>query len=52
MLPKTREANGGYPEGGVYTLDGSKAERVLGIKYHDLETSIRDTVASLKVLGA
>jgi hypothetical protein len=32
--------------------DGSKAERILGIKYHDIDTSVKDTVESLvKRLG-
>lgn len=37
---------------GSNRYDGSKAERVLGIKYHDIDTSVKDTVDSLiKRLG-
>lgn len=37
---------------GSSRYDGSKAERVLGIKYHDIDTSVKDTADSLiKRLG-
>ncbi|RDW61966.1 hypothetical protein BP6252_11399 [Coleophoma cylindrospora] len=47
-LPSESVEGGNYPPGGIYKTDNSKSTRVLGIKYHDLETAIVDTVKSFK----
>ncbi|RPA82715.1 NAD(P)-binding protein [Ascobolus immersus RN42] len=52
VLPKERQENDGFPKDGVYSADNSRSRQVLGIEYISLEDSIKDTVASLKVLGA
>ncbi|TYJ55793.1 hypothetical protein B9479_003445 [Cryptococcus floricola] len=36
----------------VYVFDAGQSERVLGVKYHTLEETARDTVASFEKLGA
>jgi hypothetical protein len=38
---------GEYLDGKVFTLDPSKSEKELGIKYHSFEDCIKDTVNEL-----
>lgn len=52
LREKTPEGNAHQSLPGVYTLDGSKAERILGIKYHKIEESVVDAVKSLTDLEA
>lgn len=43
---------GKYPEGGVYQANHKKATDLLGGKWRSLDESVRDTVKSLKEIGA
>lgn len=43
---------GKYPEGGVYKANNKKATDLLGGKWRSLDESVRDTVKSLKEIGA
>ncbi|EMR65340.1 hypothetical protein MGN70_000741 [Eutypa lata] len=51
-LPAESVQGGGYPEGGVYKYDNSRATEILGIDWISLEKSAIDTVKSLQALGA
>lgn len=51
-LPTENATGGGYPEGGLYDYDNTRARTVLGIEFRSLEESIVDTVKSLKNVGA
>ena len=44
--------DGAYPEGGCYKADNRKATDLLGRKWRGLDESVRDTVNSLKEIGA
>ncbi|KAF2669529.1 putative cinnamoyl-CoA reductase [Microthyrium microscopicum] len=50
LRDSTPEGKANQPLPPVYTLDGSKAEKVLGIKYHTIEETVVDAVKSLKEL--
>ena len=50
-LPK--DAKGGdYPKEGIYDADATRTEKVLGVKWTPLETTIVDLVKSLQKAGA
>lgn len=51
-LPSEDVKGGGFPEGGVYGYDNSRATKELGINWISLEKSSIDTVKSLLELGA
>lgn len=51
-LPSEDVKGGGYPEGGVYGADNSRATKELGINWISLEKSTVDTVKSLLEVGA
>lgn len=46
-LPASHVQGGGYPEGGIYGYDNSKASKELGIEWISLEQSAVETVKSL-----
>ncbi|QSZ34129.1 hypothetical protein DSL72_005717 [Monilinia vaccinii-corymbosi] len=50
-LPGKDAKGGGYPEGGIFKFDNSRAVGVLGLKFRGLEESVVDTVKSLKGVG-
>ncbi|KAK5527246.1 Glycine-rich RNA-binding protein 2, mitochondrial [Exophiala xenobiotica] len=52
LLPSEDVPGGGYPEGGLYKIDNSRAVDILGIEWKSLDDSIADTVKSLQALGA
>jgi len=47
-LPEKHIVSGGYPKGGVYGFDNSRASKELGLTYRTLTESITDTVVSLQ----
>lgn len=51
-LPGEDVKGGGYPTEPLFKFDHSQATSILGIKWIDFETSITDTVKSLKAVGA
>lgn len=51
-LPSKDAPGGGYPDEGIYKVDNSRTEKVLGIKWRSLENCIVDLVNSLKAAGA
>jgi nucleoside-diphosphate-sugar epimerase len=51
-LPTDDITGGGYPEGGVYSYDNSRATKELGIDWISLEKSAVDTMRSLLEVGA
>ena len=52
QVTKESVKDGGFPEGGVYKIDNSRAEQLLGRKWISLEKSVSDTVKSLQAVGA
>ena len=53
VLPGDKaEDSGDFPDGGVYNVDNSRAEELLGQKWISLEKSVTDTVKSLQAVGA
>ena len=52
QLPTKDTPGGGYPDGGVYGFDNSRAKQVLGIDFRSLEACVVDTVKSLQAVGA
>jgi len=44
--------DGQYPEGGVYKANNEKATKLLGGKWRTIDESVKDTVRSLKEIGA
>lgn len=52
LLPSEEAPGGGYPDGGLYKIDVSRAVDILGIEWKSLEDSIPETVKSLQALGA
>ena len=52
QLPGPDVKGGDYPKEGLFKFDNSQARDILGIKFRDLESSIVDTVNSLKAVGA
>lgn len=51
-LPSESTPGGDYPEGGYSKYDNSRSKEVLGLKYHDLEQTITETVESFQAVGA
>jgi len=51
-LPTEKTPGGDYPEEGVYKFDNKRSVDVLGVKYRELDESIKDTVKSLQAVGA
>ena len=51
-LPSTSTPGGDYPEAGIYKYNNKRVQDVLGIKFRSLDESIKDTVKSLKAVGA
>jgi nucleoside-diphosphate-sugar epimerase len=50
-LPSESVEGGRYPAGGTFKTNNSRSVEVLGIKYHDLEASVVDTVKSFKAVS-
>ncbi|KAF1348102.1 hypothetical protein BDV97DRAFT_335163 [Delphinella strobiligena] len=51
-VPTEKTPGGDYPEEGYAKFDNSRSKEVLGIKYHNFEQTIVDTVKSLQAVGA
>lgn len=47
-MPSDSTKGGDYPEGGVFKIDNSRVQDVLGLKFRSFEQCITDTVKSLK----
>lgn len=52
VLPSKDAPGGDYPEEGIYKIDNSRTEEVLGIKWTPLDKCIVDLVKSLQAAGA
>jgi nucleoside-diphosphate-sugar epimerase len=50
QLPK-EDATGGTKPDKMFSFDNSRSKDVLGLKYMDLQTSIKDLVVSLEEIG-
>lgn len=50
-LPTAKTTGGDYPEEGIYKYDNKKVQKVLGLQFRSLETSITDLVKSLQAVG-
>lgn len=52
QVPGPEVKGGDYPSEGLFKFDNSRARDILGIDFRGLESSIVDTVNSLKAVGA
>ncbi|KAK4493757.1 hypothetical protein PRZ48_014942 [Zasmidium cellare] len=51
-VPSEKTPGGNYPEEGIFKVNNSQAQKLLGVKWTTFEDSIVDTVKSLKAVGA
>lgn len=51
-VPSEKTPGGTYPEEGIFKVNNSQAQKLLGVKWTSFEDSIVDTVKSLKAVGA
>lgn len=52
LTKDTKTKPGDFPEEGIYGFDNSRSKEVLGLKYRPFDQAIKDTVESLKAVGA
>jgi len=51
-LPTEKTPGGDFPEGGLFDIDNSKSQKILGLKYRSFEESAVDTAKSLQSIKA
>ena len=52
QLPPKDAAGGGFPKGGLFKIDNSRAVELLGLKFRTLQECVVDTIKSLQAVGA
>lgn len=52
QLPAENAKGGDYPEGGIFKIDNSRVQQVLGLKFTSIQQCVIDTVKSLQNVGA